>query len=198
MKMTDRELLDLVLNDLIYQEGPGDWRLKRCSADCRGDLTFPDAEDAKRTIIAAARIAGRPILVFSPDFPERQVIWWTDPDEARAVVEGHDRARAGERDAPGACWLPSYLEEAIRSRRGVNARGRIWVDRWMGQVAKDEVAAVLRAAQTASNDVSAEVERRSLGGILAWRRDIDDLRGVPGFLTTARLERIRITERPRR
>lgn len=96
------------------------------------------------------------------------IVWWTSPADCRIIGE----------NLPNAA-IP-YLVAEYHSRRGRNARGRLWVP------------IELRSAEIVETHSNAELlmrlENENFGGIVIRYGDSSTLRGLPGFVTTLDLE----------
>ena len=99
-------------------------------------------------------------------------IWWVTPGN-----EMHLQHRVEEVDA-----LPSYISVEVHSLFGRALRGRLWVS-----------AEIQTRVEEIPWDASKPCARRASesGGIVVYRKDLNTLTGMPGFVTDMNLNLIK-------
>ena len=98
-------------------------------------------------------------------------IWWLNGHSENETIidEGHIER------------LPEYIAGEVYSLHGRPTRGRLWCppEIQLNEIQWDD-----------SNPRAAECANR--GGIVLWRKDLDTLKGLPGFVTDTQMNEIEV------
>lgn len=176
-----RESLEVSLTSFasdLQRDPNSDWEKRFIVAYVNGLLAEKNAEIETlkarlRESMAANRQPDVMPAIFEPlDNPtplNEIAIWWLNGHSDNEMIIGDGSIER----------LPEYIASEVHSLHGRPTRGRLWVppEIRLNEIEWDDNKP--RASECANR-----------GGIVFWRKDIDLLKGLPGFVTDAQMNEI--------